>query len=273
MCVREGLADLADLSGGLLGPEVDGGAYPGCAELEGLLDRAEHDLVEPVGQGQQFVVVQFGNKRDAVGVATGHRSEDAKRGGHRVTATLDGQFDDSLRIKVPGIRGKGCGGRMFDPLVDGQDRDVAGTGQAAVVEEGLEVAQDLGGAIRGSEGVSYELRAGCGEHGHRDAGRLVFQEVLGLVAEQGLDIHRVCSSSDSRTGRSYAAHPRRAPRRPSGPFQVGRILRARRPTESQPRARSRSVVSAKPGAFRSSQPKSCRARGTAPERSYRSASA
>ena len=72
--MREGLADLADLSGGLLGPEVDGGAYPGCAELEGLLDRAEHDLVEPVGQGQQFVVVQFDDKRNAVGVATGHRS-------------------------------------------------------------------------------------------------------------------------------------------------------------------------------------------------------
>ena len=266
-------ADLADLSGGLLGPEVDSGPYPGCAELEGLLDRTEHDLVEPVGQSQQFVVVQFGNKRDAVGEATGHRSEDAKRGGHRVTATLDGQFDDSLRIKVPGIRRKGRGGRMFDPLVDGQDRDVAGAGQASVVEEGLEVTQNLGRAIRGSEGVGYELRAGCGEHRHRDAGRLVFQEVLGLVAEQGLDIHRVCSSSDSRTGRSYAAHPRRAPRQPSGPFQVGRILRARRPTTSQSRARSRSVVSAKPGAFRSSQPKSCRARGTAPERSYRSASA
>ena len=51
------------------------------------------------------------------------------------------------------------------------------------VEEGLEVAQDLRRAIRGSEGVGYELRTGCGEHGHRDAGRLVFQEVLGLVAE------------------------------------------------------------------------------------------
>ena len=36
---------------------------------------------------------------------------------------------------------------MLDPLVDGQDRQVAGAGQAAVVEQRLEAPQDPGRAV------------------------------------------------------------------------------------------------------------------------------
>ena len=67
----EGLGDLLDLAGGLVGAEVDRGADAGRAEVVGLLDRAEHDLVELVRVRQQLVVVELHDERDAVGVARG----------------------------------------------------------------------------------------------------------------------------------------------------------------------------------------------------------
>ena len=70
VCAGKGLAHFLDLARGLVGAEVDGGTDTGGTQVVRLVDRAEHDLVELVGQRQQFVVVQLHDERDAVGVAT-----------------------------------------------------------------------------------------------------------------------------------------------------------------------------------------------------------
>ena len=104
--VLEGLGHLDDLSIRVLRTEVDGCPHRGGPEVPGLLDGAEHDLVEVVGIGQEFVVVDLDHEGDLVRVLPGDRPQHAEGGGHRVAAALDGKFDDLLPIEVDRILGK-----------------------------------------------------------------------------------------------------------------------------------------------------------------------
>ena len=139
----ERLAHLLDLPGGLLGSEVDGGPDAGRPEVVGLVHRAEHDLVELVRQGQQFVVVELHDERDAVGVAARHGTQHANGRGDGVAAALDRQLHDVGGIEVGGVGREGGRSRVLDALVDGKDRHVPGAPQATVVQQRLEAAQHL----------------------------------------------------------------------------------------------------------------------------------
>src|SRR5207302_1345455 len=85
---------------------------------------------------------------------------DAKGGRDGVAAPFHGKLDDVLGVEIFGIGGKACAGRVLDALVDGEDRDVAGSAEPAVVEQGLEIAKDHGGAIGGDQHAVDEIRAG-----------------------------------------------------------------------------------------------------------------
>src|SRR2546427_2624577 len=52
MGVGEGLADFHDLAAALVGAEIDGGANRGSAEVVGLLNGAEENLVGLIWEGQ-----------------------------------------------------------------------------------------------------------------------------------------------------------------------------------------------------------------------------
>ena len=67
-----------------------------------------------------------------MGVAAGGGAERAERRGDGVAAALDGELDDLGRVEVVRVLGERGAGRVLDALVDGQDRHVAGAGQAAV---------------------------------------------------------------------------------------------------------------------------------------------
>ena len=69
--------------------EVDGGADGRRAHVVGCFDRAEQNLVELVGVGEQLVVVDLHEERDLVGVLAGDRAEHAEGGGDGVAAALD----------------------------------------------------------------------------------------------------------------------------------------------------------------------------------------
>ena len=74
----EGLADLLDLAPGFFGSEVDRRPDSGRAHVRRLFDLGEHDLVERVGVGEQFVVVQLYEKRDFVSVSARDGTECAE---------------------------------------------------------------------------------------------------------------------------------------------------------------------------------------------------
>ena len=103
----EGLGHLLDLAGGLLGAEVDGGPHSSRAQVVGLLDRSEHHLVELVGIGEQLIVVELDDERDAVGEPARHRPQYTEGGGHRVATPLDGQLHDARRVEIPRVGGEG----------------------------------------------------------------------------------------------------------------------------------------------------------------------
>jgi hypothetical protein len=68
--------------------EVDGGTDCDGAQIPRLLHGTEQNLVVAVRVAQQFVVVDFANERDAVGVGARNRSQDAEGRRDRVAATL-----------------------------------------------------------------------------------------------------------------------------------------------------------------------------------------
>jgi hypothetical protein len=49
-------------------------------------------------------------------------AQDAEGGGHGVAAAFDGQLHDVLGVEVSGFGGEAGAGRVFDALVDRQDR-------------------------------------------------------------------------------------------------------------------------------------------------------
>ena len=77
-----------------------------------------------------------------MGILAGKDSKHAQRGGDRVAASLHGEFDDIFRIEVIGVDGKRRARGMFDPLIDGQDRDIACSRQSAVPEQSCQAAED-----------------------------------------------------------------------------------------------------------------------------------
>ena len=139
----EGLADLVQLARRLLGSEVDRRADTGGAQVVGLLDRAEHHLVELVRVGEQLVVVELDDERDAVRVAARHHAEHTERRGNGVAAAGDCQLDDVLRVEVARVGSERRGSGVLDALIDGKNRHVAAAAEAPARQQRLQVAQYL----------------------------------------------------------------------------------------------------------------------------------
>ena len=120
------------------------------------------------------------------------RAEHADRRGDGVAAALDRELDDVLGVEVARVRREARARRVLDALVDRQDRHVAGAGQAAVVDEPLQVAQHRAacGRVSTHDAVD-EVRA---RQVQRRAASIVsqrwFSSVVGVVAEQLLEARR-----------------------------------------------------------------------------------
>ena len=76
---------------------------------------------------------------------------------------------------------------MLDALVDRQDADVAGAGQAAAAVEPLEVAESRGAAIAVEHHAVDEVGAGQMQQALVDGLAAVREQRVGLRAEQRLD--------------------------------------------------------------------------------------
>src|SRR5690606_5752051 len=120
--------------------EVDGRADGDGAHVPSLLDGAPGDLLGLVGVGQELVVVELYDERNAVRVLAGHRAEHAEGAGDGVATAFDRQLHDVLRIEVQRVLREGRAGGVLDALVHGQDRQVSRLRQTAVVEQRLQAA-------------------------------------------------------------------------------------------------------------------------------------
>ena len=69
-------------------------------------------------------MIYFDDKRDFVRVFSGDRAENAVGRSDGVAAAFDGEFDDIFRIEKFRIRRKTRACRMFDALIDGQNRKI-----------------------------------------------------------------------------------------------------------------------------------------------------
>src|SRR4029077_7702240 len=141
-----------------------------------------------VGICEQLVVVELADERDAMRVFARDRAEYAERRDHRVAAALDRELYDLLAVEVDRVGRKRRAGGVLDALVDRKDRKVAGAGEAAMIEEGLQVAQSLDGAVAVLPDAAHEVRAGQVELalGHRLA--LVLEQVGRVFSEQLLEL-------------------------------------------------------------------------------------
>ena len=158
MRLRERARHLLDLTIGTVGTEVDRRAHRDCADVPGLLDSAEHDLVELVRVGQQLVVVELDDERNSVRPVPRERAEHAERRRHRVAPTFDSELHDLPGVEVLRVGSERRARRVLDALVDREDRDVPGAGQAAVLVDRRQVAQDAVRAVGAGPDAIDEVR-------------------------------------------------------------------------------------------------------------------
>src|SRR5690554_1155974 len=92
-------------------------------------------------------MIELEHHRNTVCIAPRHRREHTKSGSHAITATLDSQLDDIGRIKVARVGREGGARRVFDALIYRQQTKIAGTGQAAMIEQRLKATHHCRTAI------------------------------------------------------------------------------------------------------------------------------
>src|SRR5438552_440908 len=109
----ERLGHLNNLAGTLVRTEINRGSHCSSAHVESLLDRSEHDLIKLIGVGQQFVVIDFYQEGDLMGVFASHYTEHAKGRGHRIATAFNGEFDYIFSIEVIRVLGKAGTSRVF----------------------------------------------------------------------------------------------------------------------------------------------------------------
>ncbi len=186
------LADLLKLPHRLVGAEVDGGPDAGGAEVPGLLDRAELDLVVFGGEREQLVVVDLHDEGNPVGVAPRERREYAVGRSHGVTTALDSEADDVLRIEVQRIGSERCGRGVFDALIDRKNGDVAGATESSGIEQVRQVTEHLRRPVAGLEDPIDEVRTWEVQLIGGNTFTLVFEKALGVVAQQADDVGHRC---------------------------------------------------------------------------------
>src|SRR6266700_19386 len=160
MSQRESLADFDDLSRAFLGTKINRGADGGSAHVGCLLHRAKHDLVKTVGIRHQLVVIDFYNERNFMSIGPGYRAQHSKRGSHSVAAAFHRQFHDFCGVEVVRVLAKTESGRMLDPLVHWQNRNVPRPAEAAVLEYPLQAHQHAIASVREAEDPVHSVRTG-----------------------------------------------------------------------------------------------------------------
>src|SRR5688572_1354017 len=196
--------------------EIDRRSDAERAHVERLLHAGEADLVVRIGVRDELVVVDLEDERNPVGVTPRHRTEHAQRRRHGVAAAFDPELDDVFRIEVRGIWRERSAGRMFDALIDRQNRHVASAAETSGVDHGLQRSEHARRPIGLHEHSLDEIGTWQGEglFGNRPA--LMLQQA-GIVAENAFNSRQTrlgyaaywshCVTSQLLSPRSYYGPP------------------------------------------------------------------
>ena len=137
-----------------------------------------------VGVGEELVVIELADEGDLVRVLARHRAEHAEGRRDRVAASFDRELDDVLAVEVDRVRREGRPRGVLDALVDGQDREVPGAREPAVVEHRFDAPQDPGRPVAVLPDAVDEVAAWDVELVFRHRLAAVLEEVAGVRAQQ-----------------------------------------------------------------------------------------
>src|ERR1700733_3244572 len=125
MSMLERTAHFLDLPMALFRSEVDSSPHSNSPHLIRLFDTGKKDLVIAIRVREKFVVVEFHHKRDLMRIFAGDDSQNASCRRNSIASSLYGEFYNIFRIEIDGIGGKGSSSRVFNSLIDGENREIA----------------------------------------------------------------------------------------------------------------------------------------------------
>src|SRR5690606_5791638 len=112
------LSHLNDLTAGVLGTEINCSSHRGGSEIPCIPDAAKHNLVVLGRISKEFVVVEFNDEGDFMGVLPRHHGEITECSGDGIATTFNGKPDNVFRIEIHGVGGKRSPCGMLDTLIN-----------------------------------------------------------------------------------------------------------------------------------------------------------
>src|SRR5690606_30796895 len=82
-----------------------------------------------------------------VGILAGHATQHTVGRSHGIATAFNSQLHNVLRVEIDWVWRERSTSSVLNTLVNRQDRNVTGTGQATMVVDGRKVAQYLGAAV------------------------------------------------------------------------------------------------------------------------------
>lgn len=133
-------------------------------------------------------MVDFHHERNAVGVLTRATAEHSEGRSHGIAAAFDREANDVFGIKVRWILGETCAGTVFNALIDGQDAQEAGVGQAPRTIHLLQAPKNLRIAVRRNEDAIHKVCGRQVQHVLADGLARVAKEGVGVRAEDRYEV-------------------------------------------------------------------------------------
>src|SRR5262245_26984327 len=87
-----------DLTGRLVASKIDSSTYCSSTKVPACFYRSKHYLVELIGIGKEFVMIDFYNKRYSMCILAGEKTKSAVSCGYCVTAAFNSELYNVLRI-------------------------------------------------------------------------------------------------------------------------------------------------------------------------------
>src|SRR5688572_3932937 len=91
-------------------------------------------------------------------ILAGNRAEHSKRRRDGVATAFDSELHNLCRVEVDRVWRKRRAGRMLNPLIDRQDRDITCSVQSSMFDERLKVSQNLWIAVCVPHNTIHKIR-------------------------------------------------------------------------------------------------------------------